>query len=137
MRSLAAALLALSLSACAPQTPPPSTGAPPASYLAGTSWLRIDDENANPHGATLEFSDDRASGHTGCNRWFATVTHDGEALRFGAVGTTRMACQTPMQADTERNFLAVLEATRYGHYDQDVLVLLNAQQTEIARFNRN
>jgi len=136
MRALAAVLFAISLSACA-QTPAPSPDGPAASYLAGTSWLRIDDENANPHGATLDFADDRASGYTGCNRWFANVTHNGEALRFGAVGTTRMACPTLMQRDTERNFLAVLEATRYGHYDQEALVLLDAQQTEIARFNRN
>lgn len=128
-------LLAMLLAACA-QTPAPAPG-PATSYLAGTSWLRIDDENANPHGALLEFADDGASGYTGCNRWFASVTHNGEALRFGAIGMTRMACPTLMQRDTERSFLAVLEATRYGHYDQDALVLLDAQQTVIARFNRN
>ena len=105
--------------------------------LAGTSWLRVDDEQANPHGATLEFENARASGYTGCNRWFAAVTQDGEALRFGDVGMTRMACQTPMQSDTERNFLSVLERTRYGHYDQEALVLLDENQTVIARFAGN
>jgi heat shock protein HslJ len=127
---LAAALLA----ACATQTPPPAETST-ASYLAGTSWRRVDDENANPHGATLAFTERGASGNTSCNRWFSAITHNGEALRFGNIGTTRRACQAEVQAATERSFLAVLRATRYGHYDQDVLVLLDENQRVIARFN--
>jgi heat shock protein HslJ len=92
--------------------------------------------DANPHGATLDFEGDRASGYTGCNRWFATVTQNGEELRFGAVGMTRMACDgAGVQMATERNFIAALEATRYGHYDQDALVLLDQNQQVIARFD--
>jgi heat shock protein HslJ len=121
------------LAACTTAEPTPEA---PRNHLAGTSWLRVDDEEANPHGATMAFTERGASGHAGCNRWFTSVTHDGEALDFGNIGTTRMACQTEMQAGTERRFLAVLEATRYAHYDQDVLVLLDAQQQVIARFNR-
>lgn len=122
----------LFLAACTTAQSTPET---PRNYLAGTSWLRIDDEEANPHGATMSFTENGASGYTGCNRWFTSVTHDGEALDFGNVGMTRMACQTEMQAGTERRFLEVLEATRYAHYDQHVLVLLDANQQVIARFN--
>jgi heat shock protein HslJ len=129
MRALLSLLL---LAACATAEPAPEA---PRNYLAGTSWLRIDDEEANPHGATMDFTENGASGHTGCNRWFTSVTHTGEALDFGNIGMTRMACQTEMQAGTERRFLEVLEATRYAHYDQDVLVLLDANQQIIARFN--
>ncbi len=130
MRAL---LSLLFLAACT--TAPPAAEAP-RNYLAGTSWLRVDDEEANPHGATMAFTENGASGYTGCNRWFTSVTHAGEGLDFGNIGTTRMACQTGMQAGTERRFLEVLEATRYAHYDQDALVLLDAQQHVIARFNR-
>jgi heat shock protein HslJ len=129
MRAL---VLSLLLAACV--TAPMEAPAP--IHLAGTSWLRVDDEQANPHGATMAFEAARATGHTGCNRWFAPITQDGEALRFGAIGTTRMACQTPMQNAAEHNFLGALQATRYGHYDQDVLVLLDERQQVIARFNR-
>lgn len=131
MRAL---LSLLFLAACTTTQPAPEA---PRNYLAGTSWLRVDDEEANPHGATMAFTEDGASGHTGCNRWFTSVTHDGEALDFGHIGMTRMACQTEMQAGTERRFLSVLEATRYAHYDQDLLVLLDANQQIIARFNRS
>lgn len=134
MRFLFPALFALALAACAsPSAQAPSTGA--AIQLSGAKWIRTDDADANPHGATLEFSDTRASGYTGCNRWFADVTQNGEALRFGPVGTTRMACQTQMQQATERHLLDVLSATRYAHYDQDTLVLLDAEQHQLASFD--
>ena len=130
MRAL---LSLLFLAACASAGPAQEH---PRNYLAGTSWVRADDEQATPHGATIAFESDRASGHTGCNRWFSSVTHDGEALTFGNIGTTRMACQSETQAASERRFLDVLQATRYAHYDRDALVLLDAQQQAIARFNR-
>jgi heat shock protein HslJ len=128
-------LVGLALLAACAQTPPPVTG--DLVHLSGTEWRRIDDENANPHGATLNFEGARASGYTGCNQWSATVTQNGEVLRFGAIGTTRRGCDgAGVQVATERSFVAVLEATRYAHYDRDALVLLDAQQSVIARFDR-
>lgn len=103
-------------------------------YLSGTKWLRMDDLDANPHGATLEFDGDRASGYTGCNRWTADVTEQGEVLRFGMVAVTEMA-YAPMQMATERNFLSVIDRARYAHFDQEALVLMDAQQNQIAQFN--
>ena len=82
----------------------------------------------------MEFAGGRAAGYTGCNRWTADVTEQGEILRFGMVAVTEMAC-APMQMATERNFLRVLERTRYAHFDQESLVLLDAQQSQIAQFN--
>ena len=129
-----AAILALALvAACATDAPP--SAEPPAIQLADTEWRRIDDENANPHGATMSFSAEGASGYTGCNRWFASVTQNGEALRFGDVGTTRMACGAGVQTATEQSFLAMLAAARYAHYDRDALVLLDENQQQIARFD--
>lgn len=131
MRLFAAALLSFTLTACASSEPTP---APATNHLAGTSWVRVDDMNANPHGATIAFTENGASGETGCNRWFTSVTQAGEDLRFGNIGTTRRACLSEVQAATERSFLEALRATRYGHYDQDALVFLDEQQRVIARF---
>ena len=93
----AAVLALLMLGACA-QTPvndaPPTQSA--THFLAGTKWLRVDDTNANPHGATMDFEGNRASGYTGCNRWTADVTENGEQLRFGMVAVTEMACASPI-----------------------------------------
>ena len=77
----------------------------------------------------------QASGFAGCNRWFAAATQNGEELRFGDIGATRMACPEP-QMTTERDFIAALTATRYGHYDRDALVLLDANQQQVARLVR-
>lgn len=129
-----AAILVMALvAACATDAPPAADA--PAIQLADTQWRRVDDENANPHGATLSFSADGASGYTGCNRWFASVTQDGEALRFSDVGTTRMACGAGVQTATEQSFLTVLAAARYAHYDRDALVLLDENRQQIARFD--
>lgn len=132
-RSTLLALMLLGACAQTPVSPQPET--PAAIHLSGTKWVHVDDLDANPHGATLEFEGARASGYTGCNRWFASVTQDGETLRFGAIGTTRMACQADVPAATESNFLAAIEATRYAHYDRDALVLLDERQRVVATFD--
>jgi heat shock protein HslJ len=129
------ALLALLLLGACAQTPAPPSETPAAIvHLSGTKWRRVDDLNANPHGATLEFDGARASGYTGCNNWFGAVTQNGEELRFSGVGATERACLADVQMATERNFLGVLERARYAHYDQYALVLLDEQQNQIARF---
>ncbi len=131
----AALISLLMLAGCTtPATAPPPAATPATSYLNGTSWRRVDDTNANPHGATMSFTADRASGYTGCNNWFASVTHNGEEIHFGPVGTTRRACGEGMQTATERSFLAVIEAARYAHYDKNALVLLDDHQQVIAEF---
>jgi heat shock protein HslJ len=135
--TMRAALLALViLGACAPTAMTPATTTPTAAiHLSGTKWRRVDDTNANPHGATMDFDGNRASGYTGCNRWTADVTQNGEELHFGMVAVTEMHCGAGVQMATEQAFLPVLEATRFAHYDRDALVLLDARQNVIAEFN--
>lgn len=109
--------------------------APPAPFaLAGSSWQRIDDEDANPHGASLAFETTRASGYTGCNRWFAEVTHTDAELRFGPIGMTRMSCQADIRAVTERHFVSALERTRFYHLEGEELVLADENKALVARF---
>jgi heat shock protein HslJ len=127
MRAL---VLALALAACATQAPAPAAPI----HLSGTSWI-LEDDDASPHLPTMVFGDARASGFAGCNTWYAAVAQDGESLRFSDIVTTRIACQAEPAAAVERRFRAMLDATRYGHYDQDVLVLLDAEQHQIGRFN--
>jgi heat shock protein HslJ len=132
-----AAFLALTmLAACAAPEQPDSPTEPPSAgvHLSGTKWTQVG-INA-PERPTIEFEDDRAAGFAGCNRWFASVTQDGEELRFGEAGMTRMACVDPAASAAETNFIAAIEATRYGHYDRDALVLLDENQQVLARFER-
>lgn len=121
--------LAMALAACA--TPEP------ADPLAGTQWLRSDDDNASPHNPTIAFTARGASGFAGCNRWFSAVTRDATAMRFGNVGMTRMACQAESQTATERNFSDALALTRAWRFEDGDLVLLNEAGDPVARFVRN
>ena len=130
---------AISCSGCssrrARREAPPDADAP-AIHLAGTEWRRVDDENANPHGATMSFSARGASGYTGCNRWFASGRRR-TARRCASAMSARRAwpASAGVQTATERSFLAVLAAARYAHYDRDALVLLDENQQQIARFD--
>jgi heat shock protein HslJ len=127
MRAL---IMAFALAACAAQQPA-TTNAP---SLAGTSWMRIDRGEDAPHFPTLAFEGERASGHAGCNRWFAAVTRSGGQLSFAGIGATRMMCPEPAMA-TERAFLDALTATRSARIENRQLVLLDAEGRELARFD--
>jgi heat shock protein HslJ len=135
MRSALFALLMLGACTSAAPVDAPLPATAPAGYLVGTKWRRVDDMNANPHGATMEFNTTGATGYTGCNTWGANVEHDGEQLRFNSTSVTERSCGAGVQTATEQSFLAVIDATRYAHYDRDALVLLDANQHVIARFD--
>lgn len=107
----------------------------PAGAIEGVAWRRIDDEDANPHGATLTIEGARASGHAGCNRWFASVTREGDRLSFGQAGLTRMMCAEPAMAAEER-FLAALQVTRALRMEGEELVFADHAGRDVARFRR-
>jgi heat shock protein HslJ len=129
MRAL---VLTLALAACAAQAPTTR----PAPPLAGTSWMRVDRGEDAPHFPTLDFEVGRASGYAGCNRWFGSVTQNGERLIFDGIGATRMMCPEPAMA-TERAFFNALSATRLAQVENGELVLFDEAGQELARFDRS
>ncbi|MGE0742776.1 MAG: META domain-containing protein [Hyphomonadaceae bacterium] len=120
---------ALGLAACADTVEAPV--APTESPLPGSRWVAT---IGGVHAPTIEFTENRATGNTGCNNWFGQVTSAPPAMTFGAIGTTRRACEQPIM-DIERHFLRVLEETQTASIDGDVLVLSGANG-ELARFTR-
>jgi len=64
---------------------------------------------------TLAFGDGRASGHSGCNTYFAgTIASAPGELAFNGMGATRMACPEPVM-DLERRYLKTLAGmSRYS-----------------------
>lgn len=121
MRAL---LIAALLAACA-------TPAAPTASLDG-EWILASRALRPP---TIVFAGDGASGFAGCNRWFASVTRAGAALRFTGIGATRMACEEPAMA-IEGDFLNVLEHTRSAHLAGDTLVLHGEDGAELASLLR-
>ena len=133
MRALIIAGLAM-LGACATQTPPP----PASSFdLTGTSWRRVDDEQAQPHVPTIAFTADGASGFSGCNRWFTSVTRDASSIDFGNVGMTRMACTAAPAQAAEQNFASAIARTRFYTATPTELVLMDEAHDQVARFERD
>lgn len=133
MRAALIALSALLASACTHAAPTHMEAG--MNTLAGAEWRRIDDEDANPHPPTITFEDGRASGFAGCNRWFASVTRDGDALSFGQAGATRMACAEPAMA-AEQRFFDVINATRVARIVGEELLLIDEAGAILARFSR-
>lgn len=87
--------------------------------LAGTQWVLVSfvegtAESAPAQGtkSTLAFSAGEpslASGYTGCNRYRGNYTVEGNALSFGPIATTRMACLSEAAARHEIRYLQALE----------------------------
>ena len=85
----------------------------PLATIAGTEWVlrewgRDEPMPAKPE-VTLLFTEGRFTGHSGCNRYFASVKEEHEAgqVSVGPVGGTRMACPEPVMA-VETRFLEQL-----------------------------
>lgn len=97
-------------------TPPPqaSTGTAP---LEGTTWrlvqvggqpVPVEADSARRPSMRLLADGRKVQGSAGCNRMMGSYTRDDDALKFGPLMTTRMACPA---METEQAFLKALAAT--------------------------
>ena len=87
--------------------------------LGGGEWALLELGRGQPLPEDVEislvFQDDRVSGRSGCNNYFAGVTEvvPGQ-IAFNGMGATRMACPEPVM-DVERRYLNVLaRASNYS-----------------------
>lgn len=87
----------------------------PDQSLEGTGWVllkySIEDGILQEPGAerpvTLKFQDDRASGNTGCNSYFAGYEAKSGQLQFDGIGATEKYCEGLMEQ--EKHYLGLLE----------------------------
>jgi len=79
------------------------------------------------------FTHDTVAGSTGCNRFTAPYTLDGEAMEIGTIATTRMACPPPADA-VERAHLTALGRVAAWHLDGSDLVLAGDDHYEVLRY---
>ena len=97
--------------------------------LAGTRWAlshwTAAEAATPPRPIEIQFEGERLTGNAGCNRFFATVSAEGDlpgSLRVSPPGLTRMACE-PEAMQAEARFLAALGATNGFGYRLGRLVL--------------
>ena len=128
----------LALVACQPSNPDP-TG--PAGSPVGIEW-KLAELDGKPAGngatgqpATLVLSKDgsRASGYAGCNQFSGSFTLADNALVFGPLAMTRMACANGDAL--ESGYTKALAATTSQRMVGGKLELL-AGSTVVARFTR-
>lgn len=116
---------------------PPAAPAPPANVrwtLTHLEGAPVSSSGARrePH---LQFSiEGRVTGFTTCNSLFgAYEAPGGGQLRFGRLGSTRMACVDPALSRQEQRFMAVLQRVDRFAVEGDTLVLREGER-ELARF---
>ena len=97
-------------------------GGAPVSPLAGEK---------QPH-IMLDPAQKKASGFAGCNSFFGSYERDGPALKFGPVGSTRMACPD-LETGLEAEVFKALEKTRSWEIREGSLLLLDDSGV-LARF---
>ena len=84
--------------------------------------------------STLLIAEDgKVSGNAGCNGYFGSAIIDNDAIAFGNLGTTRMACPEPAMGQEDR-VLEALDSTRGYRLDKNDLILLDAGGNSILRF---
>lgn len=115
-----------------------SVAASPA--LANTYWkltelggkpVAVTDNQREPH-IVLQPDPTQVNGSGGCNRLFGSYETTGDALTFGGVGSTKMACPSGM--DTEVAFLPALGRVARWRITGQQLELSDATGAVLARF---
>jgi putative lipoprotein len=102
-----------------------------AREIAGVELVRGSD-------VTLEIANrGKVTGSGGCNRYFSQARIGDGSIRFGQVGSTRMAC-APRLMDQEASFFDALQSTRRFELRRGgrSLLLLNRRGETVARFSR-
>ena len=94
-----------------------------------------DADLAGAEGPAFTIEGDRIAGQSGCNRFNAALTLDGESLRAGPAAVTRMACP-PDRMALERAFLAALSAVDHFTIDTDGALLLTGADRDLIRAER-
>lgn len=79
--------------------------------LEGTSWILVDMAGEAPQpgsGITIAFEDGQVRGHMSCNSFSGSYTLSGNALAFGMLMTTLMACVDDALMDQEHRMFELI-----------------------------
>ena len=92
--------------------------------LAGTAWSVVKVQGVTaPAGATLSFEEERVTGHSGCNAFWAPVDYSNPpAIDIGAPQSKRFFCTGAMSF--ERAYLAALETVESFAIEGDTLKMM-------------
>ena len=125
-------LLAVCVSACSSFSSQPD--------LNGTSWVLTQlrgDPVISTAVPTLIFADGQASGNASCNSFGGTYERGfGDALKFGQMMSTLMACVDPSAMEQERVYLGILGQVAKYRVGNDHLYLYDQADRLLAEFKK-
>jgi len=133
-------LLGLSLVSCMAKETAGTRPEGPVS-MEGVQWYLLEvagspvspmAHDKQPH-IMLDPVQKRASGFSGCNNFFGSYERDGESLKFGPLGATRMACP---EGSLEDEFVRGLSATAIYFFRDDDLFLDLKYDSGTMRFSQ-
>lgn len=93
----------------------------------------IDVEGWEMVAPSATFDAEQVGGFTGCNYYGGPYTVDGSTLELGEIGMTLIGCP-PSVAAVESAFLAALERVAGWRIEDGELLLLDADEAQILRF---
>ena len=102
-------------------------------------WTLTELGGKKPKQATLpslEFTDDKVSGNTGCNQFTTGYFLSGNAVKFTVSAMTKVACTDEVAGKTETEFTGVLERTANYKVNKDTLELLDGKFKSLAKFKK-
>jgi putative lipoprotein len=116
-------------------------GAEATSALVGTSWKLQDLQGERVLGgveATLNFPEvGMVAGNATCNRFIGTVKIEGGSMKFGSIGSTKMACADSVMSQESKYLAALHNVERFTIQEPDHILLLEAEQADgLLRFRR-
>ena len=119
--------LAVLISAC--------SGIQTSELLDGTEWELRNIRKSTPipgRKITIKFNDGEVSGIAGCNSYFGSVEIKGDAINFGMMASTEMACMEPAGImDQEQEYLKFLADVVIFEIADDQLILKQAVQDQL------
>jgi len=112
--------------------------------LEGSSWKLESYVNNLGHSVSpvsntkmnLEFKDERISGSSGCNSYFAKYTQNGNSLSFGLIGATKMYCTNPAVMEQETTFLSSLALIKTFKVEGNKLKLIDGNGKVLLTFTK-
>ncbi len=144
LKFITAGLAAFFLVACEAKEPPatePESMTQTTDPLTGTSWWVEDIDGGgviDRSKATVEFVEPgRVAGNSSCNRYMGGYEREGEALTFGNLAGTMMACPEPLMAQEQRFHQAMGQVSGWRiDPATDLLHLLNDAGGSVIRASR-
>jgi heat shock protein HslJ len=116
-----------------------SSGSADVALLKGQPLLLVSGVDVPEDAADVQpsatFEDENVSGWTGCNSYTGGFEMNGSSLVISQIASTRMACPSPADG-IEQEYLAALARVAGWSIEDDEVVLVDADESELLRYER-